>query len=215
MITKIPVAQLKVGMFIHDINCSWLKHNFVRNRFLVDSLETLQKVRATGVRELFIDPEQSVVPEAPPATEAAPPPPTEEIRENAAFVPVPIVKGRTTGQDGFRHAKQLYGSANKLMQNMMRDIRLGKQIELEACEPLVDNIMDSIFTFPSALLPLAQMKNRDEYTFQHSVSVSALAVAFGRVLNMPREEIKELALGGLLHYVGKAQIPGRILNKPA
>jgi putative nucleotidyltransferase with HDIG domain len=210
MITKIPIAQLKVGMYIHDINCSWLKHNFVRNRFLIDSLETLQKVRATGVKELFIDPTQSVVPETAAVTAAAP----EPVQEKASYVPVPVINGKATAQEGFRYAKQLYGSANKLMQDMMRDIRLGKQIELEACEPLVDNIMDSIFTFPSALLPLAQMKNRDEYTFQHSVSVSALAVAFGRVLQMPRDEIKELALGGLLHDVGKAQIPGKILNKP-
>jgi HD-GYP domain-containing protein (c-di-GMP phosphodiesterase class II) len=41
-----------------------------------------------------------------------------------------------------------------------------------------------------------------------------LAVAFGRVLELPRDEIKELALGGLLHDVGKAKVPGSILNKP-
>jgi putative nucleotidyltransferase with HDIG domain len=58
------------------------------------------------------------------------------------------------------------------------------------------------------------MKSRDEYTFQHSVSVAALAVAFGRVLEMPRAEIKELAMGGFLHDVGKAKVPGHILNKP-
>ena len=80
---------------------------------------------------------------------------------------------------------------------------------------MVAGIVDSMFSSPSALLPLAQMKNRDEYTFQHSVSVAALAVAFGRVLEMPREEIQELAMGGFLHDVGKAQVPGHILNKPA
>lgn len=218
MIIKIPVAQLKVGMFIHDINCSWLKHNFVRNRFLVDSLETLQKVRATGVKELFIDPEQSQVPQTaapPPVSTPAPAPVVEdEVREESSYIPIPVLNPKSTPEEGYKHAKKLYGSANQMMQSMMRDIRLGKQIELEACDPLIDNIMNSIFTFPSALLPLAQMKSRDEYTFQHSVSVSALAVAFGRVLELPRAEIKELALGGLLHDVGKAQIPGKILNKP-
>jgi putative nucleotidyltransferase with HDIG domain len=78
---------------------------------------------------------------------------------------------------------------------------------------MVDSIVDSMFRFPSALLPLAQMKTSHEYTFQHSVSVSALAVAFGRVLDMSRTEIKDVALGGLLHDVGKALVPGRILNK--
>ena len=96
----------------------------------------------------------------------------------------------------------------------MKDVRLGKQIEMEQCDPIVDNIIDSMFSAPSMLLPLAQIKTRDEYTYQHSVSVAALSVAFGRVLKMPRDEIREVAMGGLLHDVGKAMVPGRILNKP-
>jgi putative nucleotidyltransferase with HDIG domain len=50
---------------------------------------------------------------------------------------------------------------------------------------------------------------------QHSVGVSALLVVFGRSLNLSREVIHDLALGGLLHDVGKARIPDQILNKPA
>jgi len=97
---------------------------------------------------------------------------------------------------------------------MMKDVRLGKQIALEKCGPMVDDIVNSMFRFPSVLLPLAQLKHRNEYTFQHSVSVAALAIAFGRVLEMPRNEIKDIALGGFLHDIGKALVPGRILNKP-
>jgi HD-GYP domain-containing protein (c-di-GMP phosphodiesterase class II) len=44
--------------------------------------------------------------------------------------------------------------------------------------------------------------------------VSALAVALGHVLDLPQNEIKEIALGGFLHDIGKAKIPGKILNKP-
>jgi putative nucleotidyltransferase with HDIG domain len=100
------------------------------------------------------------------------------------------------------------------MQDIMSDVRLGKQVHLEQCESVVDNIFDPMFRCPATFLPLAQMKNRDEYTFQHSVSVAALAVAFGRVLDFPEDEIKEVAMGGFLHDIGKAKIPGKILNKP-
>jgi len=34
-------------------------------------------------------------------------------------------------------------------------------------------------------------------------------------MKLPREAIKEMAMGGLLHDVGKARIPDNILNKPA
>jgi hypothetical protein len=63
---------------------------------------------------------------------------------------------------------------------MMGDIRLGKQIEMELIEPLVGRIVDSIFTQQDALMPLARLKQHDNYTFQHSVSVCALMTAFAR-----------------------------------
>ncbi len=206
-------------MYIHDLNCGWLKHSFVRNRFLIGDTDTLQKVLVIGMAELDIDTDQGLdVGEEPVPAEAAAETATNgeplvaaEEEDKGEIGPGIIVK-RTPRQE-FERAKTLYSNANKLMQNMMKDVRLGKQIDIEICEPMVDGVVDSMFSCPSALLPLAQMKNRDEYTFQHSVSVCALAVAFGRVLDMPRREINELAMGGLLHDVGKAQVPGKILNK--
>ena len=212
MIKKIPIDQLKIGMYLHDLNCGWMDHPFARNRFMVDEAATLSKILGTGVAEVYIDTRlgADVRGVKTSADEA------EEIEEALADLIEfsPNIISRLSPDEEFNHAKELYSDASKLMQDMMKDVRLGKQIALEQCEPMLDNIIDSMFRYPSALLPLAQMKTRDEYTFQHSVSVSALAVAFGRVLDLPRDEIKDITLGGLLHDVGKALVPGRILNKP-
>jgi HD-GYP domain-containing protein (c-di-GMP phosphodiesterase class II) len=97
---------------------------------------------------------------------------------------------------------------------MMDDIRLGQQIAVDRIEPLVENMVESIFRNQDALLPLARLKNHDDYTFEHSVGVCALLVAFGRGMKLDKSAIKEMALGGLLHDVGKARIPDVILNKP-
>ena len=208
MIKKIPIDQLTIGMYIDDINCGWMDHPFAGNRVMVDDLATLSKVLGTGVKEIYIDTALGAdVAGAESAEEIE-----EPLGEPSAFIPNIISKLSPTEE--FNRAKDLYSNANKLMQDMMKDVRLGKQIALEQCDPMVGGIVDSMFRFPSALLPLAQIKTRDEYTFQHSVSVAALAVAFGRVLDLPRDEIKDIALGGLLHDVGKALVPGRILNKP-
>lgn len=202
MIKKIPVGQLKIGMYLNDLNHFWEAHPFAWHCFTVDDAEDLNKIRASGIAEVEIDT----------ALGADVADIEEPYFEGSSHAPTLIASLSPAGQ--FNYAKNLYASASKLMEELMKDVRVGKQIDLERCEPVVDDILDSMFHFPSALLPLAQMKSRDEYTFQHSVSVAALAVAFGRVLDMPRTEIKELALGGLLHDVGKAKVPGRILNKP-
>jgi putative nucleotidyltransferase with HDIG domain len=199
MIKKIPASQLKIGMYVNDLNRVWENHPFEWHCFTIEDAETLDKITAAGIAELEIDTEQGADAE-------------EKYSEQSTYVPKLIANLSPAGQ--FNYAKNLYANASRLMEDLMKDVRVGKQVAVEQCEPVVDNILDSMYSFPSAFLPLAQIKNRDEYTFQHSVSVSALAVAFGRVLDMPRHEIKELAMGGLLHDVGKAKVPGRILNKP-
>lgn len=212
MIKKISTTQLKTGMYIHDLNCSWMDHSFFRSRFKIEDEATLKKILGIGMADIYIDTDLGddvdLAVESPPDTvETAKP-----VLEPSSSLPKIISK--FSPAEEFNRAKQLYSNANKLMQDMMKDVRLGKQVELEQCEPMVDNIVDSMFRLPSALLPLAQMKSADEYTFQHSVSVAALAVAFGRVLDLPRDEIRELSFGGFLHDVGKARVPDRILNKP-
>jgi putative nucleotidyltransferase with HDIG domain len=107
------------------------------------------------------------------------------------------------------------GEANRIVRNLIQDVRLGKQVELEQLDPVVENIITSVFRNQDALLPLLRLKDHDNYTFQHSVSVCALLVSFARGLKLERPIIKEIAIGGLLHDVGKAKVPDDILNKPA
>lgn len=208
MIKKISINQLKIGMYIHDLNRDWLDHPFLRNRFMVDDEATLNKVKEIGVAEVYIDisrgEDVEVVRSRLKKVE-------EPICELSAFEPSTIPA--LSPEEEFIRAKELHFNANKMMRDIMKDVRFGRPIALKRCESMVDEIIDVMFSSPSTLLSLAQMKTRDEYTSQHSVSVAALAVAFGRVLELPHNEIRELALGGLLHDVGKAKVPRSILNK--
>ena len=217
MIKRIPVAWLRPGMYVHDLNCGWLQHDFVRNRFLVKDEETVRKVRGIGVAEIVIDTERGL--DTDPladATEAAEPeaPEPEAPSEARASKSPPAATVATTRPGGREDARQLHREANQIVRDMLVDIRLGKQIEMEKVEPLVGRVVDSIFTQQDALLPLARLKQHDNYTFQHSVSVCALMTAFARTLEVPREVIREIAVGALLHDVGKARVPDEILNKP-
>ncbi len=56
---------------------------------------------------------------------------------------------------------------------------------------------------------------KDEYTKDHSSSVSRYSVALAQVLNLPKKEIERIKLGALLHDIGKIGIPEDILTKPS
>ena len=209
MIKKIPVDQLRIGMYLHDLSLGWVDHPFALNRFKIDKTDILDKIRGARVKEVSIDTELGLdVQAVEGGAEAA-----DESLADLIEVS-PNVVARMSPAEEFRHAREIYAGASSLMQDIMRDVRLGKPIQIEQCEPVVDGIVDSMFRFPSVLLPLAQIKTSHEYTIQHSAAVAALSVAFGKVLDMSREEIRQVALGGLLHDVGKAMVPGRLINKP-
>ncbi len=212
-IRKIPVNQLRTGMYVHDINCGWMDHPFVASHFPIKDLATLKKIASLGIREVYIDVSRGHDVEQGAPTQA-------EVRRDieAQMVSIadePIASVRVPLAVEKQKASRLHSEANQIVRGMISDIRLGKQIEMEKIEPLVENMVDSIFRNPDALLPLGRLKEHDSYTFQHSVSVCTLMIAFARGLSLDRATIKEIAIGALLHDVGKAKVPDEILNKPA
>lgn len=213
MIKKIGIEQVKPGMYIHDPNCSWMDHPFVSNRFAVKDEAMVRQLKSIGMHDVYIDTEKGLDVAEALTREEVDQEIDEQIRnfaEEQHAVPATV----TLAQE-VQRARKLHGDANRIVKGIITDARLGKQIELEKVEPLVERMVDSIFRQQDALLPLVRLKNHDEYTFQHSVSVCALMIAFARSLKMPREIIKEIAIGALLHDVGKANVPDEILNKPA
>lgn len=55
---------------------------------------------------------------------------------------------------------------------------------------------------------------KDTYTKGHSTSVSRYSEALARAVNLPEIEVERIALGALLHDVGKIGIPENVLRKP-
>ncbi len=56
---------------------------------------------------------------------------------------------------------------------------------------------------------------KDEYTKDHSSSVSRYSVALAKAINLPDKEVERIKLGALLHDVGKIGIPEAVLTKPS
>jgi putative nucleotidyltransferase with HDIG domain len=65
----------------------------------------------------------------------------------------------------------------------------------------------------AALLGLANIKNYDEYTFNHSVNVAIYAIALGQRVGIPKKHLSHLGMAGLFHDIGKTRIPKEIINK--
>lgn len=211
MAKKITVEQLRPGMYISDLGSDWMSHPFLRSQFAVKDEATIRKIIDTGIHEVYIDPLKGLdVADAPTEHEVHRELEKEMVRVAATVAPVRHV--RIAEEMG--RAKQVHGEANKIVHNIMSDVRLGKQVQIEAVEPVVEQMTESILRNSGALLSLCRVKNKDDYTFQHSVSVCALLVAFCRGVGLDAQTIHLAGIGGLLHDIGKVRIPDKLLNKP-
>ena len=79
---------------------------------------------------------------------------------------------------------------------------------------ITNKSIDAIFNNPDSLACMLNIRHKDEYLLEHSVSVSIYMVLFARYLKIDRKIIEQLSIGAFLHDVGKIMIPDEILNKP-
>ena len=55
MLKKISVKQLAVGMYLKEFSGSWMEHPFWRNSFVITDPRDIERVRASSIREVWID----------------------------------------------------------------------------------------------------------------------------------------------------------------
>ncbi|NLR76616.1 HD-GYP domain-containing protein [Leeia aquatica] len=211
MLKKITVEQIKPGMYVHDLICDWMSHPFVRNQFPLKTEAEIQKIRDAGIHELYIDTDKGLDVSDAPTMEEVNAQLQAEMLE-AAQEPVPVIQVSVAAE--MERAKKIRHQATRIVRSVMQDVRLGKAINMENVEPLVEDITSSLMRNGGALTSLLRLKTKDDYTFLHSVSVCTLMVTFCKAVGIDTETTRQAGIGGLLHDTGKMKVPDEVLNKP-
>lgn len=109
--------------------------------------------------------------------------------------------------------EQLRQEAVGTIRKAFGDVSKGN-VNIQAIADMTSRIVESIMGNDSLLIQMADLKCHDTYTFSHSVNVCVLGTIVGVQLGLDERKLKDLALGLMLHDVGKMQVPDDILNKP-
>ncbi len=97
---------------------------------------------------------------------------------------------------------------------VFKRIKSGDVLDRQALEAHVEALLPDMLRNNDVLMRLNQMRETDDYTFNHALRVSMLSSMIGKWLGYSTERLKELALTGLLFDIGKLKIPEEILLKP-
>lgn len=84
----------------------------------------------------------------------------------------------------------------------------------KALYSIIDDLLNNILSNEDVLTIIGDVFMYDNYIYQHSFQVSTYAIAIAKEMNYSVEEIRQIALGALLHDVGKMLVPQDILFKP-
>lgn len=103
-------------------------------------------------------------------------------------------------------------NSKMVLKSLLEDPRSGEKIK--EIEVLVKDMIDTIVDNRNTIYDLISLKNYDYYTYTHSVNVAVLSIGIGAEIGLGKNKIEELAMGGMLHDIGKSAVPITVLNKP-
>lgn len=214
----VRVPDLKKGMYVQDLRMSWIAHDFLLPRFLIDNDKLLNKLKNLEEDHcVVVDTEKCILNETDALVVKVPEVEIESFKSEVTPVGTPQKSEpfiEVSFEEELNIAKKIAKEAKQAVQNAMTQARSGKIKEITAVQEISQKMVESISRNQGPLLTLATLKNKDDYTFFHSVSVSIFMIALGKKLNFTQEELTHAGTAGLLHDVGKGCIPDAILNKP-
>ena len=191
-----------------------MDHPFWRTGFVITNEKDLVAIRASAIKEVWIDSGKG----SDVATGEAPVAEVESEAQVQADVQAVTARQKdvapVTASVEFARAAKICAQSKRAVISMFEEARMGKAVDTGEAQQLVEEITDSVSRNPGALISLARLKTADDYTYMHSVAVCAMMVALSKQLGLDEEQTRLAGISGLMHDLGKAAMPMDVLNKP-
>lgn len=191
----IPINCIKEGSILaqalYDKDGRILLHKGVE---LNESL--LKKVEDNGINMIYIHDEYS----------------TNEI-EDIIEPKVRIAAVNALRETFTSFEKSNHESKSKASSLKERQLQKQRDDYFQNLNKLAKNIVDEISSTKNVLVSLVDIKSMDNYTYEHSVNVTVLSLVLGAELRLGKNELYDLAIGAMLHDIGKAFLPKELLLK--
>lgn len=216
---KIHVGDLRIGMRVVRLDCAWEDTDFLIQNFIIQDLDEIAALQAQ-CQHVFIEEKVLIQASPKPSSTGSSSRGLRQKRPKNNLPNAASPTRRVTYINKVNVSRELgtartaYEDARNMAKGIMDTIRLGRTVDINQARAVVDECVGSVLRNNDALLLLTKLKHKHEYTAEHCINVCVLTATFARHLGMLEEEIKKIALCGLLHDVGKSRIPDEILDKP-
>lgn len=215
----ISIDRLQIGVYVRL--AGWINHPFLFNAFKIRDEKQISVLRSLGIKEIHFVPSKSdmpplapLQPDVAPVAEPAPPlvdPAVQAMWQEKLARREKIVHRRTVITQCERRFQLGVTSLKSLLGSFF-----SRPQEVVACaRDMVSDMVTSLLDEKDALIHLVNVKEGDESAQYHALNVTVLSLLLARAAGLSPDEMRGLGLGTLLHDIGKAEVPSRILLKRA
>jgi len=107
---------------------------------------------------------------------------------------------------------RFYQSLIDLLQNVTVAVCRGGRIDFAPVQAQAERMLQKLEDADQTTLGMLRQEQYDAFTFGHSLRVALLAMHFARTLTEDRDLLVRIGTAGLLHDVGKSQVPFELLH---
>ncbi len=195
---RLRACDLRPGMFVCELDRPWLDTPFLLQGFEVENDTDIEAVMQY-CEYVYIDLMR-----------------TKVVRVTIDELPGSFTneRKRTFNEKDMEAAKSTRKHTSKLIKSFIEEIRFGQSLDIQLAKSAVSDCVVNLIKNPEAMMFVTRMRNKDETLNQHAFNVCVYSIVLGRLLNYDSTQLEHIGICGLLHDMGKVNIPDRILNKP-
>lgn len=218
-IEEIITQDLQLGMFVSQLDRPWIETPFPMQGFHVRAQDDIDKLRV-WCKHVYIDVQLGKGPldsrMAPMsrkhANARAKPTSVSPVRGNLGkFTPTRYVVSSDIKKEVAK-AAPYHREITQAVVRLFNQAREGKGINFVVARKISRAVVASIIRNPDAMVWLARLKDKDSYSYNHSIRCAILAAVFGRHIGLQIEALESLVTGVLLMDIGNARLPRKLLN---
>jgi len=199
---KIDVKDLRVGMFVVELDIPWEESSFMFQGLEVKSPADVLAVQKE-CSHVWVDYDEFTLQK-------------NEKSNGLPAAPRGVGFSQDTGilvEDEIDAATEVHALASRAISNLFEEIRLGAEIDGGKVKQAVNGCVDSILRNPDASVWLTRIQAKHQATAQHSMNVAALSIVMAKSMSMSTREMEDIGVCGMLHDVGKTSLSSEILEK--
>lgn len=192
---RVDAKDLALGMFVAELDRPWLESPFLFQGFVLEDEADLAQVRQV-CRWVIVESDKS--------------------RGTVDFAAL-AEKGDDHQVEDFRAVARRTAATAKRTHEVVLEaldaVRFDHTIKPEAAQHVVNELVEEVADNTNAALWLTGLKKRHGRVATHCLNVCVLSLAFARFLGFPKDELREIGMGALLHDIGLGRLPPELLDK--